>query len=233
MKEKKLHPSRKTWAHYTFLSTVMLLLVGFIATSAPVHAQTPSLIPPSVTVTSPAIASPSVTVQPTLGATASEEVITSTATVGTQYPWTKQIPIKIHITPLYSGRQLEVRWQKRASLPGSPIVSSIQNPKAGKTYTFAFALTPQSTGYQRAVADIILTTDTTYYVSSKDIPLQLDANKVVQPITGSYIAYQIGMYVAMIVVFFIIIPYIIYQIYLYARKVLIPRWLESKIKIPV
>ncbi|PIY18400.1 hypothetical protein CO112_03260 [Candidatus Dojkabacteria bacterium CG_4_9_14_3_um_filter_150_Dojkabacteria_WS6_41_13] len=209
---------------------VLFLFCGLIVlqslTTSRAFAQTPTITPSSATTVIPSKT-------PTPSILPKDSILVSTATVGTQYPWNKLIPIKIIITPAYSGKMLQVKWQKQASLVGSPTILTIQNPQAGTPYTFSFTLSPHSTSYLRAVADIVLITNTTNYVSSQDIPLQLSKDKVVLPITGSYVSYQIGMYVTLAVFFLGVVPFSLYRIYLYISKVLIPKWLAARIKAPL
>jgi hypothetical protein len=229
-------------------NNLAILIVGVFAlvaiTSPRASAQTeipsttggvPSMIVPTSSITATPLVVPSDTPTETAIPTPTpvKDVIHVVSTVGTQYPWSKEIPVKISLTPTQSGSKLEIRWQKKAGLVASPITSTITNPKAGTTYSFSFKLSPYAPGFQRGVADIILTTYTTNFVTSKDIPLQLDANKVVLPITMNYRLYQVGMYLAAFLLFFVIIPFLLYQLYLYIRKYVIPKWLESKIQVPL
>lgn len=216
------------------LKLLLFILITVILTlsATTVFAQTPVLNTPTITVTPSSTIPPTATQTPTVTPTPETNIIVSAA-VGTQYPWNKRIPIKLMITPKISGQRLEIRWQEKASITGKPVTATILRPQEGKTYTFSFILTPHGIGYQRAVADVILTTNSTNYVSSTNIPLQFNDKKVVIPITTSYIFYQITMYITLIVFFFIALPFLFYQLYLYMKNVLIPKWLESRIKKPL
>lgn len=209
---------------------------GFVAAQSVTPTSTTSGTPTLIVPTTSLTISPTITTTPTNSPTPTPtpkvDAIYSTATVGAQYPWNKRIPVKLHVTPSVSGKKLEVRWQKRAGLIASPSSMTLPNPQAGQTYTVTFTLTPYSIGYQRAVADIIVTTNTTNYVTSLDIPIQLDDKKTVVPKTSTYYVYLILMYLLIFLVFFVAIPFGIYQGYLYAKKTVIPRWLESKIQSP-
>lgn len=230
---------KKENRNYSLL-VLALVAATFLATPF-VKAQSPTpstnTVPPLVTAT------PSISTTPTPTETVIEtpvptptpkvEIITTSVSIGTQYPWNKKVPIKLSITPSQSGSKLEIRWQKKAGLVASPSVRTIANPQAGRTYTASFSLTPYAPGFQRAVADIILTTNTTNYVTSKDVPLQMDIKKTVIPKTTTYTMYTIGMYLFVFLLFFVIIPFGIYQAYLYIKKYVIPKWLESKIQSPI
>lgn len=204
------------------------------ATPSPTISGTPTLIVPtsSITITPTPTETVEVTPTPTPTPTPKIDFITTSAKVGTQYPWNKRVPVTLSITPKIGGSKLEVRWQRRAGLVSKPTVMTLSNPQAGQTYTVSFTLTPYATGYQRAVADIILTTNTTNYVTSQDVQLQLDAKKTVIPVTTTYTFYVVAMYLTIFLIFFVAIPYAIYRFYLYAKKNIIPRWLESKIQAP-
>lgn len=193
---------------------------------------TPTLIVPTSSITMTPTPTETVEVTPTPPPTPKIDFITTSAKVGTQYPWNKRVPVTLSITPKIGGSKLEVRWQRRAGLVSKPTVMTLSNPQAGQTYTVSFTLTPYATGYQRAVADIILTTNTTNYVTSQDVQLQLDAKKTVIPVTTTYTFYVVAMYLTIFLIFFVTIPYGIYRFYLYAKKNIIPRWLESKIQAP-
>ena len=198
-------------------------------TGTPTVTQTPTAtVTASATPTLTATAS----LTPTPSVTPKSEVIQTVADIGTQYPWNKRIPVKFTIKPLVSGDKLEVRWQNKTALGASPTTRYVLNPEAGKTYTFSFELTPYAPGFQRGVADIILTTIRTNYVSSKDVPLQLDADKVVIPITTTYVMYQVGMYVVLVLVFLVLIPYALYRAFLYIKVNIVPKWLEANISHP-
>ncbi len=202
------------------------------ATPSPTISGTPTLIVPTSSITITPTPTETVEITPTPTPTPKIDFITTSAKVGTQYPWNKRVPVTLSITPKIGGSKLEVRWQRRAGLVSSPTVMTLSNPQAGQTYTVSFTLTPYATGYQRAVADIILTTNTTNYVTSQDVQLQLDAKKTVIPVTTTYTFYVVVMYLTIFLIFFVAIPYGIYRFYLYAKKNIIPRWLESKIQAP-
>jgi hypothetical protein len=219
-----------------FLKILMGLLLFLTMTlfTAPTNAQAPSLNVPIITSSTSPTVTPTLTTTPSITVLPTPETnIIVSAAVGTQYPWNKRIPLKLTITPKISGQLLEVRWQSKASITGKPETATIVRPQAGKSYTFNVTLTPHGIGYQRAVADIILTTNSTNYVSSTNIPLQFNEKKVVIPVTSAYIFYQVTMYVALIVFFFIALPFLIYQLYLYMKNVLVPKWLESRFKKPL
>jgi len=225
MKREKMRQLSKT-----LLAILLLVIIG--VQTPYVQAQTPSLNVPTSSITLTATPTITATATPTVSVTPEANMIITTA-VGTQYPWNKKIPLKLRVTPKIEGKRLEIRWQSKASITGNPEFAIIQNPQAGQTYTFTFLLTPHGIGYQRAVADIILTTNTTNYVSSTYIPIRFDEKKVVIPVTTAYIFYQVVMYISLVVFFFIVLPFLIYQLYLYSKNVLIPKWLESRIKKPL
>lgn len=222
---------------FAFLLSLLMTIPSATAQTTsptPTATGTPTLIVPTASITASVTPTPTETIEltPTPTPTPKIEFITSAAKIGTQYPWNKRVPVTLSITPKISGSKLEVRWQKRAGLVSSPTVMALSNPQAGQTYTVSFTLTPYATGYQRAVADIILTTNTTNYVTSQDVQLQLDAKKTVVPITTTYTFYVVAMYLTLFLIFFVAIPYGLYRLYLYAKKNIIPRWLESKIQAP-
>ncbi len=220
------------------ISTLLGILVVF--TILPVQAQTPtttklpSLITPSVTAT-PIVSitetvAPTPTATPTESAETAGNTINAVVTIGTQSPWNKKIPVKISITSKIAGEKLVIRWQKKAGLVAEPNSTIISLPQANKTYTETFQLTPYSTGYQRAVADIILIGKTTNLVISKDATVQLDSKKVVTPITPMYTFYLVAMYLFIFLVFFVLIPYGIYKGFMFVKVYVFPKWLESKIQ---
>lgn len=223
--------------HYLFvLSICSLFLTSTVFAQSPTPTASnavPSLIVPTSSITSTPIPTATLTPTPTPTPAPKVEIMSTGISVGTQYPWNKKIPVTLSIKPSQSGSKLEIRWQKKAGLVGSPTTKTILNPQAGKTYTVSFTLTPYAPGFQRAVADIILTTYVTNYVTSRDIPLQLDAKKTVIPTTSTYSFYLIGMYLVIFLMFFVVIPFALYQLYLYIKTHVIPKWLESKIQSPV
>ncbi|MCC7304030.1 hypothetical protein IT418_01280, partial [bacterium] len=117
-------------------------------------------------------------------------------------------------------------------LVATPTAVIINSPQAGQVYTASFSMTPYSIGYQRAVADVILTTKTTNIVVSKDVSLQLSNDKVVIPITSAYIFYKVVMYLSIVITFFVIIPFGLYKTYMYIKTHVFPKWLESRIQVP-
>ncbi len=222
------------------LISSLFLLVVIISSITPVTAQTPTITPSasvSITVTPSITTSQTTTItvpttSPTPLSTPVKAPVSIQLEVGTQYPWNKRIPVTLYITPSTSGEKLEIRWQKRTGLLANPLNKAWASPQAGTTYKAEFLITPQSIGYQRAVADVIITTFNSNYVASQDLVLNLDANKVVQPQTGTYLAYQIGMYILLFLVFLVLIPFALYKAFMYIKNTFIPRWLESKLAKP-
>lgn len=220
---------------FTFVIFVAFITV---ATINSVRAQTPTntittTVSPTTTVSQTTSPIPTITVTET-------PIITQTPSapvsirieVGTQYPWNKRIPVTLYVTPTQSGEKLEIRWQKRTGLLASPLNIAWNSPKAGTTYKAEFLITPQSVGYQRAVADIIITTFNSNYVASQDLVLNLNSEKIVQPQSGTYLAYQIGMYIGIFLVFLVLLPFGLYKAFMYIKDTFIPRWLEAKLAKP-
>lgn len=233
--ERKLHYRKLV------LAAVLVLASSSLYVMSPIFAQTTPTVSPTPTITA--------TVLPTVTTTGPDDpTVTPTATptptpkpqapvsvrisVGTQYPWNKRIPVTLYITPTQSGAKLQIQWQRRSGLLADPLTTSWSSPQAGQTYSASFTITPQSTGYQRAVADVIITTLDSNYVYSQDLVLNLDADKVVQPQPAMYTFYVIAMYTAIVLVFFVGIPFGLYQSFMYAKKNLFPQWLESKLQKP-
>lgn len=223
---------RRNCKFHLMLALVCIGLYGFTQTYPSVFAQSdvPITTPTPVATTPDPTETPIVTTLSPTPTTQREDLIRAVISVKTQSPWNKKIPITLSITPTISGEKLEVRWQRRAGLVADPILISVTQPQAGKTYTASFELTPFAVGYQRAVADIILTTRTTNYVVSKDVTLQFNQDKTVIPITPMYIFYQVVMYALIIGFFFIALPFGIFKSALYLKNTVIPKWLESKVR---
>lgn len=221
-----------------YLLKLSLLAIASVAMVSifKVHAQTPSLSVPATTIAPTTTATPSVTPETTTEVTPTPtpkvDGVSAVVTVGTQSPWNKRIPIKVAVTTSISGERLLIRWQKKAGLVAAPTSITFASPQAGKTYTASFEMTPYATGYQRGVADIILTTKTTNVVLSKDVTLQLNSDKVVTPITPMYTFYVVMMYLTIFITFFVLIPFGAYKGYLYIKTHVFPKWLESKIQVP-
>lgn len=224
------------------LALILLnLLLIFAQSFRPVTAQTPtpsvsaalpSIVPLSGNTTPPPTESPTPSLSPSPSPTPRTDTASIKIVVGTQSPWNKRIPVTIYVTPHVSAARMEVSWQKKAGLVATPVTTSFANVVAESTYTVNLTITPQGIGYQRAIAQVILSTATQNFVSSEQIELNLDKDKIIQPQTAEYTAYLIGMYVSIGVVFLLVIPFALFKFGVYMKTTVFPKWYEKTIQSP-
>lgn len=220
MEHKKLLPKLIVMA---ILGTVISLVSPVFAatTPTPLRTATPLVATPS--------ASPTESPSPT--PTAATSVMHIAPQIGTQFPWNKQIPVQISVTPEMSGQTLRIQWQSSSIFVISPASITIEDPQAGETYTQTFAITPQASGFQRAVANVILTTNDSNYVLSQDVTFTLSNDLVVTPQSPTYTTYFAGMIVAIILLVVLAILGARW-LYFYIKNKLIPKWLEANMQAP-
>lgn len=219
-----------------------LFLIGAIIvatfSSYSVYAQTASPTPTvSATIKPTITTSVTITATPTPTPTATESTlvqpISSKVKVDTQYPWNKQIPIIMEITPQYDGQSLEIRWPSVSGFIITPQTTKWQNVTKGTTYTTTFTFEPIATGTQKVSASLILTTFQTNYIASQPVDITLNADKVVTPITDGYKNYETMMYVLLGVGGFIILPLFVFFSFMYIKNKLIPQWIQARLNEPI
>jgi hypothetical protein len=199
--------------------------------ATPLPSQTAT---PSVTITVTPTASVPLTPTPTeLPSQNTPLAISTVLQVNTQYPWNKQIPVEIQLTPRLDGQKLEITWPTKSGYIISPKKITLSNVKKDQTYKVNFMFDPIAIGPQRVSASITLVTFEKNHITTIPVELTLDAEKIVQPIPEQYRTYETGMYVAIGVVLFVVIPLIIFAIIFYIKNKLVPKWIQSRLNEPI
>jgi len=213
------------------------LLTSLILLSIPhTSAQTPTITPTStVTITPTITVSPTITstVAPTPTPTTIPLAISTELLVGTQYPWNKQVPITVKLTPKISGISLVLRWPSKTGFTISPTTTTLKNVEKDKTYTLQYTFSPIGTGLQKFSAELVLTTSDKKYISSLPIEITLSQDKLVTPISDGYRQYEIAMYVAIGVLLFVIVPASLFFLFFYIKNRLIPKWVKNRLNQPL
>jgi len=221
--------------------TVRLALLALFACfflSHPVLAQTSSPTPsltvtttPSISVTTTPELTPTNTPSPTV--TSSPLAISSQLKINAQYPWNKDIPVTIELSPRIDAQILEVRWPTRTGFTISPKTATLRNVQKDSTYSVTFIFSPIGTGLQRFSAELILTTSESKYISSVPLEITLNSQKLVTPITDGYKQYEILMYAGIGIILFIVVPASIFLFFFYIKNKLIPKWVKTRLNEPL
>ncbi|WKZ30000.1 MAG: hypothetical protein QY314_04305 [Candidatus Dojkabacteria bacterium] len=202
-------------------------------TVSPIVSETPSIsVTPTVTITT----TPEVSQTPTPTPLPSQNTpiaINTVLQVETQFPWNKQIPVKIQLTPRLDGSKMEISWPARSGFLISPQRRVWNNVKKDQTYIAEFTFDPIAIGPQRVSASVTLTTFERNHITTIPVEVTLDAAKIVQPVPEQYRTYETTMYVVIGVVLFIIIPLIIFIVIFYIKNRLVPKWIQARLNEPI